>query len=56
MPQLTACDIQNRAGACVFFTSALPDRCYVEHVAPEDAVSFWEPDCPAVGGEWVPAG
>lgn len=54
-PTSTPCDLQDRAGACVFFNQALSDRCYVEHVAPPTAASFWETTCPAAGGSWVPA-
>ena len=51
----TPCDLDDRAGACVFFNEALPDRCYVEHIAPPSAASFWEMTCPQVGGVWKPA-
>lgn len=51
----TPCDLDDRAGACVFFNNALPDRCYVEHIAPPSAASFWETTCPAAGGAWTPA-
>ena len=49
------CEIDNRAGACVFFNNALPDRCYVEHISPPSAASFWETTCPQTGGTWTPA-
>lgn len=52
----TPCDLDDRAGACVFFNNALPDRCYVEHIAPPTAASFWETTCPQAGGVWTPAG
>lgn len=51
----TPCVLDDRAGACVFFSDALPDRCYVEHIAPPSAAGFWETTCPQVGGSWKPA-
>lgn len=51
----TPCVLDDRAGACVFFNNALPDRCYVEHIAPPSAASFWETTCPQTGGMWTPA-
>jgi hypothetical protein len=49
------CELDDRAGACVFFNSAVPDRCYVEHIAPPSAAGFWETACPQAGGMWTPA-
>ena len=51
----TPCALDDRAGACVFFSEALPDRCYVEHIAPPSAADFWETTCPQTGGVWTPA-
>jgi hypothetical protein len=51
----TPCDLDDRAGACVFYNDALPDRCYVEHIAPPSAADFWAMTCPQAGGVWTPA-
>lgn len=55
MHSTTPCALEDRAGACVFFNSAVPDRCYVEHIAPPSAADFWSMTCPQTGGMWTPA-